>query len=152
DARTQLALAELCTAQEKRHEAAVRLYVAAFAAAPKRADDLSLGHRRDAARAAALAAADKNEDANQTSNIQRAGFRQRALGWLQADLAGWTGLLQKGPQAALIVNHTLEVCEKDADLAGVRDRPALAMLSPDEQKAWQQFWADLATLRQRAAA
>ncbi len=40
--------------------------------------------------------------------------------------------------------------QKDPDLAGIRDRAALAKLSAEEQKAFAQLWADVATLLKKA--
>ena len=40
--------------------------------------------------------------------------------------------------------------QKDGDLAGLRDKEALAKLPPDEQKAWAQLWADVAELLKKA--
>lgn len=38
----------------------------------------------------------------------------------------------------------------DADLAAIRDQPALDLLSENERAAWQTLWADVAALLQRA--
>jgi len=42
--------------------------------------------------------------------------------------------------------------QTDADLAGVRDKEALAKLPAEERQRWQQLWADVAALLRRSAA
>jgi hypothetical protein len=42
--------------------------------------------------------------------------------------------------------------QRNPDLATVRDKEALANLPAAERTAWQQFWAEVETLPQKAAA
>jgi hypothetical protein len=42
--------------------------------------------------------------------------------------------------------ENLRHCERDPDLAGVRDEAALAKLPEEERKAWQALWADVAAI------
>ena len=42
--------------------------------------------------------------------------------------------------------------QEDSDLAGVRDKDALAKLPSDEQDAWRKLWADVDALLKKAQA
>jgi hypothetical protein len=48
------------------------------------------------------------------------------------------------------VQKALQHWQKDTDLAGIRDRAALAKLPADEQKVFTQLWADVAALLKKA--
>ncbi|MGO9466151.1 MAG: tetratricopeptide repeat protein [Isosphaeraceae bacterium] len=146
----RLALADFCQIK-KLHNTAVGLYAAAFAADPKLADDLSAGHRYNAACYAALAEAGKGEDASKLDDKDRALLRRHALHWLKADLAAWGKLLASGPpQVRPAIMQTLSHWQTDTDLAGIRDAAALAKIPADEQKAFTQLWADVAALLRKA--
>jgi hypothetical protein len=69
--------------------AAARLYAEAFAADPKRADDVEARHRYNAARSAALSAAGQGKDADKLDAKERPRLRRQALDWLRADLDIW---------------------------------------------------------------
>jgi serine/threonine-protein kinase len=146
DAAEQLALADLCHHYKKDAAAAVPFYAAAFAGRPALAEDLGLGFRYAAARAAARAAAggDKAPPAG------RARLRRQALGWLRADLRLWARRLDGGPEGRAAVRGKVGAWLREADLAGVRRPEALAELPPDERAAWRQFWADVEGLLGRA--
>jgi serine/threonine-protein kinase len=145
-----LELAGLCRAT-KRYAAAARLYAAAFAAEAKLTDNPRAGHRYNAACAAALAAAGRGEDAMNLADEERTRLRQQVLDWLRADLTAWTKVLDKGPpQARQVVAQTLQHWQKDADLAGLRDKAALDKLPAAERDAWRRLWADVGALIQRA--
>jgi hypothetical protein len=108
--------------------------------------------RYNAACAAALAGCGAGEDAPRLTNAERAGFRKQALDWLRADLDAWRGQLDKEPdkarpQVAQQVRHWL----RDPDFNGMRGRDGLAKLPAGEWPAWQQFWADVQRLLDRAA-
>jgi tetratricopeptide (TPR) repeat protein len=149
DELERLALSELCR-RRHRFAAAARFFAEAFAASPKRADDLQAGHRYNAACAAALAAAGKGQGAAKLDDKERATLRRQALDWLKADLAAWTKLLDKGaPQARSLVQRRLRHWQKDPDLAGLRDPDALARLPQDQRQAWGRLWADVADLLKR---
>jgi len=78
-------------------------------------------------------------------------LRQQALDWLRADLALRTRQLESGkPADRAAVRQALRHWQKDTDLAGLRDREALAKRSAQEQKASAQLWADVAALRKKA--
>jgi tetratricopeptide (TPR) repeat protein len=147
----QIGVAVLCHQYKKRYAAAARFFSDAFAAAPALAGDLQSGHRYNAACAAALAAAGKGEDAAQLKDSERSQLRRQALKWLQADLAAWTGVLEKGSaQARTTVRETLAHWHKDADLATLRDKASLTKLAKAEQEGWQKLWADVAALLKKA--
>ena len=50
------------------------------------------------------------------------------------------------------MQQVLRHWQKDPDLASVRDKEALAQLPEAERAAWQELWAEVETLRQKAAA
>jgi serine/threonine-protein kinase len=135
-----LQFAEFCQVT-KRYAAAARFFADAFAADPKSADDLRAGHRYNAACYAARAAAGQGTDAPKPDDPKRVRLRAQALAWLRADLAAWA----KAADRAL-VRRTLTHWQQDADLAGVRDKQALAALPADERAEWEKLWAEVAGL------
>jgi hypothetical protein len=146
----RLSMAEWCQIK-KLHHTATGLYAAAFVAEPKLADDLGTAHRYNAARHAALAAAGQGEDASKLDDKERTRLRQQALDWLKADLSQCAQRLQSGSRIARrLVTQQMQRWQKDADLAGIRDKAALAKLPAEEQKAFTQLWADVAALRKQA--
>jgi hypothetical protein len=148
----RLALAEACRLL-KLHHTVTRLYGDAFAADPKLADDLNAGHRYNAACFASLAAASRSEDAAKLDDKERSRLRQQALDWLRADLPLWAKFLDNGkPADRAVLPKALKHWQQDADLAGLRDKAALARLPAEEQKAIAQLWADVAALLKMAEA
>jgi tetratricopeptide (TPR) repeat protein len=135
---------------KKLYHTATRLYAAAFAEDPRLADDLNASHRCNAACSAALAATGQGEDAAKLTDKERTRLRQQALDWLRADLALGARLLADGKVDRSRVAGILKHWQQDRDLAGLRDAPALAKLPAEEQKAWTQLWADVATLVKKA--
>jgi tetratricopeptide (TPR) repeat protein len=109
---------------EARHAESARMFADAFAEDAALAEDLAKGHRYNAARSAALAAA--NEEAG------AAEWRGRALEWLRADLAAREKL-------ATGLAEMLERWKKDPDFVSVRD--SLGDLPGPERAAWRGFWA-----------
>src|SRR5262245_54445271 len=99
DNRERLDLIDLCRRQH-RFAAAARFFTEVFAAEAKLADDLTAGHRYNAACCAALAAAGQGEDAGKLDATERAGLRKQALDWLRADLALLGKHLDSGQPAA----------------------------------------------------
>jgi serine/threonine protein kinase/Flp pilus assembly protein TadD len=142
-AAEQLQLAGFCR-QYGRSPAAARLYAAALAAQPALAEDLARGYRHQAACAAALAAAGQGKEAAQLGEKDRGKWRHQALLWLRADLELWRRQARDGQAALQALAGQLTAWQSDPDLAGVREPKALAELSGEERKAWQQFWADVA--------
>jgi tetratricopeptide (TPR) repeat protein len=149
DNAERLALAHLCQ-QQKRLAAATRMYAEAFAAEPKVAGDLKAGHRFEAACAAALAGCGQGQDVTQLDEPERARLRRQALAWLQADVAQYTSMVEKGPaQARATVRQQLDGWQGESDFIGAR--AALGKLPEAEQLPWQKLWAEIGALRQRAA-
>jgi tetratricopeptide (TPR) repeat protein len=136
----------LCRHQ-RRYAAAVRFSADGFATDPRLADDLKAGHRYNAACFAALAAAGQGQDAANLDDKERTLLRQQVLDWLKADLASRRKQLQSWwPGEATQARTALAHWQKDPDLAGIRDAMPLAKLPAEEQKAFAQLWADVATL------
>jgi serine/threonine protein kinase/Flp pilus assembly protein TadD len=133
------------------YAAAARLRAGAFGSDPKLADDLTAGHRYDAACAAALAGCGRGADAGPLSDQERARWRKQALDWLRADLAANAKLLEgHRPQDRRLVGQRLRHWQGDPDLAGLRDPAALAALPAGERESCQQFWAEVQALLARA--
>jgi serine/threonine-protein kinase len=146
----RLGLTEWCLIK-KLHHTATGLYAAAFAADPKLAADLRALHRYNAACYAALAAAGQGEDAAKLDDQERTRLRQQALDWLRADLALYRRQLETGNLAdRAAVQGMLKHWQQDTDLAGIRDKAALAKLSPQERAACEKLWADVAALLKKA--
>jgi hypothetical protein len=74
-----------------------------------------------------------------------------ALDWLRADLKPYGPLVRQGnPTVKQQERQVRTQWRGDADLAPIRDQPALDLLSENERAAWQILWADVAALFQRA--
>jgi serine/threonine-protein kinase len=144
DNTERLALVDACRAKTLFLTAA-RLCADAFAADPKLAADLKAGHRYNAARYAALAAAGEGNDAAQLGKMEHARWRQQAVDWLRADLKLWVARLN-GDKAAdrAAVRKMLRHWQEDTDLAGLRDPEALTNLPPPEQESCRHLWAGVA--------
>jgi tetratricopeptide (TPR) repeat protein len=147
-----LELASLCQLPSRQlHAGAARLAADAFATDPKLAADLAGYHRYNAACRAALAAAGEGKDAKGLTDRERMTLRRQALTWLRADLAGWAKLAKNADDTTRQrIAGTLAHWQKDADLAGLRDPPALARLSAEERAACERLWADVAGLLGKA--
>lgn len=143
----QLEYAQVCRLKGL-HGTAAGLYAAAFATAPKLADDLN--GRYAAACSAALAGSGQGRDATNVPTDQRAGLRKQSLEWLQANLKAWASVSERNPRSNDFVARTMTIWQTDPDLAHVRDEAALEKLPADEQSAWRQFWAEVSRLRQAA--
>ncbi len=135
------------------HASAARLWGEALDANPKLGDDRRAGVRYNASCAAALAAGEQGRDDPKPDAPARQALRQKALGWLRAELDAWTGLLDASPKlAGPVVIQALTHWKQDPDLAGLRDEKATAPL-PDDQKAEiRKLWADVEALIARAGA
>jgi tetratricopeptide (TPR) repeat protein/tRNA A-37 threonylcarbamoyl transferase component Bud32 len=149
DDAERIELAELC-ALKHWYASSARFYADAFTATPATAAQAT--HRYNAACAAALAGCGRGEDAIKPDDKQRASLRHQALGWLRDDLVVGARRLESGKaDDRALVRRIIEHWRTDTDLAGVRDKDALASLPEDERKQWQKLWADVDALHQRAA-
>jgi hypothetical protein len=115
------------------------------------AEDLDAWHRYNAACAAVLAAAGQDSGAVKLEHKERARLRQQALDWLKADLAAWTKLAEGTAPQRQVARQKLTHWQADADLASVRDKPALVKLPAAERDAWRKLWADVDDLVQRVS-
>src|SRR5262249_49895721 len=132
--------------------AAQCFYGAAFAAEPKRAENLNAQHRYNAACAAALAGCGQGEEADKLGEQERARRRQQALDWVRADLKAYRRLMDKAAdKVSGAVAQRMQHWLQDNDFAGVRGPDALAKLPEAEREEWQKLWQEVEALRQRAA-
>jgi hypothetical protein len=146
DNAERIEAAEMCQVKHLDH-AAVELYVDAFAADPKLAEDLGARHRYSAAVSAVLAAAGRGEDASQLDDRERARLRQQAIDWLRADLALHARRLQTGkPEDREASQEELRKWQEDPDLACIRDAAALGLLLAKDRDAFGKLWVDVAAL------
>jgi serine/threonine-protein kinase len=138
-----LALAEVC--RFKRYYAGAACFLAeAIARQPPLAADLAAGHRYNAACYAALAASGQGEDAANLDDKEKARLRRQALAWLRADLKVWDQRLTTGKAPdRQAIQKTLRHWQTDGDLAGVRDKVALAKLPEEERRAWRKLWEEV---------
>jgi hypothetical protein len=99
----------------------------------------------DAARATARAAAGQSKNEPRLDEATKASLRRQALDRLKAARTTLTRLRETGPRdTRLTVAKALIAWQQESDLAGVRDKAALAKLPAEEQKALTRFWADVA--------
>jgi tetratricopeptide (TPR) repeat protein len=137
---------------QKLFAAATRLWAEALASDPQLGDDRRWGHRYVAACAAALAGSGQGKDHPPLDDRAKATLRGQARDWLKAELTAWAKFLESGtPRAESGVVQNLQHWARVPDLAGIRDAEALARLPADEQNAWRTLWADVDSLRKRAA-
>jgi WD40 repeat protein len=134
-----IALAAMLAQGPDRTAAAAKTYADAFAAEPRRADDLEASHRYNAACAAARAASGSGADASDLGAERRAGLRRQALEWLQADLRARKDRA-RSPAERVALQKDLAHWLTDPDLAGVRDPDGLKRLPAEERSAWEKLW------------
>src|SRR5262249_43039748 len=145
----RLALAAVCHAK-RLHRAATGLYADSFAADPRLAGEHKAGHRYKAACSAALAAA-RGEVAANLDDSKKRVLRRQALSWLRADLAARGRQLKSWwPGEAAQARQALTHWQQDSDLAGLRDKAALARLPAEERAACAKLWSDVTALLKRA--
>jgi serine/threonine-protein kinase len=81
---------------------------------------------------------------------ERALWRRQALEWLRQDLTGWDQALKSGNAASNAqVRQKLRHWQIDGDLAGVRDKDALARLPEEERQQWESLWSDVDAVLRR---
>jgi tetratricopeptide (TPR) repeat protein len=144
-------LARFCLLNRKLYFTAVRFFREAFALEPEASEKLHAPEGRyNAACAAALAGCGQGKDAEQTDDQERARLRKQALDWLRADLSAYRLLLDKQPNKASFAQQRLQEWLEDKDFSGIRGE-SLANFPEAERQEWQQLWADVDALKQRAA-
>jgi hypothetical protein len=131
-------LADLCRLK-RLYSATVRFYAEAFDA-----DARLARHQYSAACAAALAGCGQGADVPRPSAAERARLRQKALGWLRAELALRASPAKGGTPPDRAALQDLRNWQTGPDLAGVRDAAGLAALPAAERAAWEKLWADVA--------
>src|SRR5262249_45175410 len=130
-------LARLCQQPYQRlYAASARFWKEAFRDQPDLAANPASGNRYDAACAAALAGCGQGKDAETLEAKEKAAWREQARQWLEADLTLRKRAAERGTLAdRKNVQAQMLHWQQDSDLAGVRDKAALAKLPADEQKA-----------------
>jgi hypothetical protein len=151
DAAHRQGLADLCY-KKGLQVASTRFWDEAFAERPALADDLARAHRYNDACAAALAGTGLGKDDPPPDEAAKLGFREKAQGWLRADLTGLAKVLDGGnePARKTLVAQKLDHWKKDSDLAGIRDEEGLAKLPEAEREAFRSLWAEVDRLLARA--
>jgi tetratricopeptide (TPR) repeat protein len=126
-------------------------YRAAFAAKPELANDLKEQYRYNAACAAALAGCGQGKDADKLDHTERALLRKQALDWLRDDLKAYNRAVVQGKSQGMVALRLTD-WQKDPDLAGIRDKEALAKAKlPETERAnLQTLWTDVEALRKQA--
>ena len=128
-----------------------RLFVGAFRADPKLAEDMTAWNRYNAACAAARAATGKGDDKPPLSEPEQARWRKQALDWLKADLAHWTKLARSDlPEAKATAKQVLDHWKVDTNLAAIRDEDSLKNLPEEEREACRSLWAEVNALLKTA--
>jgi Flp pilus assembly protein TadD len=145
----RLAFADLCRLRGvRRYALAARLYAEAFRADP----DLRAANRFHAAAAAAAAGCGQGRDGARLGRPEKALLRQQALDWLREELTFWKQQTRKdSAPVRMAVQRAMRSWQRDPDLAGVRDRAALARLPGQEREAWRKLWQKATALLARAA-
>ncbi len=138
-----------------RHQAlgAARLWAESFTSSPSLADDLTVGNRFQAARAAALAATEAGVGESLSEPGSRTRWIKQALDWLGADLTASEAVLRLGKyvQRAAVLKR-LGRWQVDPSLAGIREESALVEILEPEQHALREFWRRVESLRVEAKA
>ncbi len=152
DAAETLEVADLAY-EAKQFDRSAQLYVAAFQAEPKLAEDMGASSRYDAACAAARAGAGTSDNKPPLVEPEKARWRKQAIDWLKADLAHWTRQVEAGkPEAKRLVRQKLRQWKDDTDLAGIRDEALVKGLPEGEQKDCRALWAEVDALLKRVEA
>jgi tetratricopeptide (TPR) repeat protein len=148
DESERIGLARLCQQPyQRRYAASARFWKDVFRDQPELADDLPTGHRYNAACAAALAGCGQGRDADNLDARERAGWRDQAHTWLQADFLLWKrSARSRDAKVRQTVQARLRSWKQDTDLAGVRDSSALAQLPAAERDTWCRLWAEVAAV------
>ena len=129
---------EICRRKKLFAEAAA-LYAAAFDDEPALTAQQDPDYVLEAAACALAAGLGQGADAPPDPKA-RDTLRERARGWLAAELeSGAEALRSENPQAAGVTIR-LKAWSRDRVLASVRSGEALKSASPAEVAAWQKFW------------
>jgi hypothetical protein len=70
---------------------------------------------------------------------------------LRADIVYWTKQTESNkPDDRALVQQTLKHWQEDTDLAGLRDKDAVAKLSADEQETCKKLWDEVEVVWKKA--
>jgi tetratricopeptide (TPR) repeat protein len=130
---------------QRRFVAAVRFAETAFARDPAIAEDLTAGHRYNAACYAVLAT-DTDRATDKLGPAERKALRARALAWLRADLTltrKQATSSEPGQRKSAI--EALANWFRDPDLASTLPTAARDGWTEEEDAAWNLLWADAHT-------
>lgn len=143
-------LGQMCS-DKKLPAAALRFRSEALDDDPKLGESRTLQLRYNTACSALLVADGRGDDAVPLDEAKKADLRRRALGWLRAELAAWTAIVESGtPVDREKAVSVIRWWTRDVDLAAVRGADALAKLPEAERKEWQAFWAEYEALMRKA--
>jgi serine/threonine-protein kinase len=145
----RLAFVGMCQVQ-RRYRAEAQLYAAALASEPQLSDEHPFPIRYNAARAAALAGCGRGQDAHTLDEAARAQLRDQARQWLRAELASMGRKLEHDPGLKEQLLRTLVTWKTDSDLAGLRERSSLIVLSAGEREQLESLWTEVDGLIDRA--
>jgi hypothetical protein len=138
-------------AHEGRFAEASRWYAEVLTGHPHLLVGRPIGHRYWAACAAALAGCGQGRDATALDEESRAGFRQRALGWLRDELEAQRRRLEtERGERRWIIAGGLQHWLRHPYFAGVREPDSLGRLPETERQVWQRLWTDVADTLARA--
>jgi tetratricopeptide (TPR) repeat protein len=137
-----LAFAARCRAR-KQYANASRFFADAFALDSKVANDLTAGHRYDAARNAVRAGCDPGNTDSGAAEEDRRKWRAQALVWLRADLKQWSGTTTGTAEEKTTAINKLKKWKQGTDLSRVRDVDGLAHLPEKEREDWVSLWTDV---------
>jgi tetratricopeptide (TPR) repeat protein len=144
-------LAQLCVIRQF-PRAAVRFYTEFLASNPQ-VTDQDNGYRYNAACAAALAAAGRGKDTAKLDKKELSSLRKQVFDWLNAELVVWAKRAEsEKPEDRVRVQQVLQHWKTDKDLAGIRDKDAVAKLPAGEQQACKKLCAEVEALLKKTQA
>jgi hypothetical protein len=111
---------------------------------------LRRGRRHDLACVEVWLGTLQGHDAAALDPVSQSSYRRQALGWLQADLTAANELLNNAPDDAPVIAKRMRHWQQNRDFSVVRDAAAFAKLPEDEQRSWQELWADVGDVLARA--
>jgi tetratricopeptide (TPR) repeat protein len=113
--------------------------------------DECVTHQTNVARAAALIVTRTGIDVKEVGDAEVADARAEALRRLRSELTAQTSLT-RFPRRHADIRRWALFCKGCTDFAALRTPEALARLPEPERRDWQQLWADVEVLYQRAHA
>jgi hypothetical protein len=141
-----------CVLNQRRPLAGARLAAAVPLDHPPPSDIAHMMIYYNGACGAALAVAGRGDDARQLPDKVIVTLRWQALRWLRAELARISATLPQAPERnRAAIERELAHWQQDPDLIAVRDPQPLGQLPGAERQRWQQLWADVEALKQKAA-